>query len=245
MMPIGRPLFEVVTPASAEDRRLVPLETIRALTALPSSGAGGINDAGLGALLDAALATMARSCRLAKWRAAPPTLAEEDVRATWSTDYWHSLIMRPTGWWEGPPAKLLLPWRAPITDISIAEGGTELVEGTDFHLLGAGVVERIGACWSTSGDIVVDYTAGFAPLAVEPEDQEGEPMPADLVTLLADQVRMASDRRDIDLNLRSEDIPSTWSGTYNFAGGSAIDTDGLMMPLWDALRDYRAPLSVG
>lgn len=245
MNPAGHPHFEVVTPATPEDRRLVPLATIRSLTGLPSTGLGGIDDAGLGALLDAALTTMARSCRLAKWRNSPPTLAEEEVRATWSTDYWTSLITRPTGWWDGPPAKLLLPWRAPITDISIMEGDTELVEGTDFRLLGAAMVQRLGAYWSTGSDLVVNYTAGFAPLAEDPEDQEGEPMPADLVALVADQVRMAADRRDIDLNLRSEDIPYTWSGTYNFAGGSAIDTDGLMMPLWEALRDYRAPPSAG
>jgi hypothetical protein len=247
MTPAGRPTFEVITPATAEDRRLVSVAMIRSLTGIPSTGEGAIDDIGLGALLDGALATMAKSCRLKAYRALPLTLARESVRATWlanSWDWWPAPM--PYGWRQ--PATLLLPWRAPIVEITIEEGETELVEDTDFRLLGAGVVERIGACWATGSAIVVDYVAGFAPLADDPAYQDpldGDPMPADLVALIADQVRMAADRLDIDQNLRSEDVPSVWSGTYNFAGGSAIDTGGLMVPLYDALAPYRAPPSIG
>lgn len=69
-------------------------------------------------------------------------------------------------------------------------------------------------------------------------------MPADLVSLVADQVRMAYDRRDIDLNLRSEDVPGVWSGSYNVAGGDAVDTSGLLRPLYDALSPFRGPTSI-
>jgi hypothetical protein len=239
----GRPKFEVVVAASAAERRLVSATTIRALTGIPSTGTDAVSDVALTQMIDAALATMARSCRLAKDRAAPPTLAQESVRATWLADCWD--------WWPAlapyrQPSTLLLPWRAPITTIDVTEGEAALVEDTDFRLLGAGVVERIGACWRTSGTIVIDYVAGFVPLSDDPSyDYDGEPMPADLVSLLADQVRMASDRRGIDLNLRSEDIPGVWSGSFNVPGGDAIDTGGLAMPLYDALTPYRAPASIG
>jgi hypothetical protein len=243
--PIGRPQFEVIVPATAADRRLVSVDTIRGLTGIPSTGTGAVSDTALGQIIDAELARCARSCRLATWRGSQATLAQESVRATWTPNCWEWGPLRaPYGIWQAP--RLLLPWRAPITDITVSEGETELVEDTDYRLLGAGVVERINGCWATSDSIVVDYMAGFVPLADDPAYQdEGVTLPADLVSLIADQVRMSTDRRDIDLNLRSEDVPELWSGTYNVAGGSAIDTGGLMMPLYDALSDYRAPPSIG
>jgi hypothetical protein len=245
MMPVGRPKFEVVVAATATERRLVSATTIRALTGIPSTGEGAVSDVALTQMIDAALITMARSCKLAKHGASPPTLAQESVRATWTEACWRSWPY-PAPYCGHEVSTLLLPWRAPITAIAIAEGETELVEDTDFRLLGAGVVERIGGSWPTSGTIVVDYTAGFVPTSDDPSyDYDGEPMPADLVSLLADQVRMASDRAAIDLNLRSEDITGIGSWTFNVAGGSAIDTGGLLLPLYDALSAYRAPPSIG
>ena len=242
MMPIGRPRFEVIVGASATDRRLVSAATIRALTGIPSTGDGSASDETLGLLIDAALAQCATSCNMATYRAMPPTLAQESVRATWVPDCWEWPGMRFRYPYCRQPSQLLLPWRAPITSITITEGETDLVENTDFRLLGAGVVERINGCWSTAGNLVADYVAGWVPLAEEPSYQEdGETMPADLVALLADQVRMRFDSRDIDLNLRSEDVPGIWSGTYNVAGGDSIDTGGLLRTLWDALSSYRAP----
>lgn len=245
MMPTGRPRFEVVVAASVEDRRLVSVATVRELTGIPETGEGAINDATLIRLIDAELARCAGSCKLERYRALPLTLAQEAVRATWLRESWDypGWAGRPVVGW-GQPSQLLLPWRAPITSIEITEGETELVEDTDFRLLEGGIVERIGACWPTSGTIVADYIAGWLPLAEDPSYQEeGEPMPADLVALFADQVRMACDRRDIDLNLRSEDVPGVWSGTFNVAGGDAVDTGGLLRPLYDALTPYRAPPS--
>lgn len=241
MMPAGRPRFEVVVAASATERRLVTVDTIRSLTGLSEAAA---SDTALGLLIDAALATCARSCKLAKDRATPLTLAQESVRATWLEDSWDWSLWPAPYYGQREPSTLLLPWRSPITSISIAEGETDLVENTDFRLLGAGVVERIGAWWPTSGPIVVDYVAGFVPLSDDVSyEYDGETLPADIVALIADQVRMTHGRGSADLNLRSEDIPGVWSGSYNVAGGDAIDTSGLINTLYDALSDYRAPPS--
>lgn len=243
MISLGRPTFEIVTPATVEDRRLVSVDTIRTLTGLPETGAGAITDDALGLLIDAELARMAKSCRLATSRATAPTLALEEVRATWLPATMRASDWVPSSSWSSEPSQILLPWRAPIVSIEVSEGETELVEYTDFRLLDGGILERVGACWGAGGAIVVDYSAGWMPMVDYPDTQEGEPMPADLVALLGDQVRMAADRRDIDLNLRSEDVPDVWSGTYNVAGGSAVDTGGLMRPLYDALDPYRKPPS--
>lgn len=244
MTPRGRPKFEVVVPAEIADRRLVSVATIREITGIPSTGAGAVTDEALGRLIDGALAQAARSCRLAAYRAIAPTLALETVRASWLPDCW-DWWPRQVGWKRDEPSTLLLPWRAPIVSIEITEGETDLVEDNDFRLLGAGVVERINGCWATGGSIVADYIAGFVPLADDPVYQvDGEPMPADLVSLLADQVRMSKDRGAIDLNLRSEDIPGIWAGSFNVPGGDSIDTGGLLMPLYDALAPYRAPPSL-
>lgn len=241
-----RPQFEVVIAATASERRLIPVDTMRDLTGIPETGKGAATDTALGAMIDDALTRCARSCRLAAYRASPPTLAEETVRATWTADYWNALLVRPPEWWQRGPYTLLLPWRAPITSITVTEGETELVEDTDFRLLGAGVVERINGAWPTAGSTVIDYVAGFVPLSTDPSyDYDGETLPADLVSLIADQVRMAHSRSGIDLNLRSEDIAGVWSGSYNVPGGDSIDTSGLHRPLYDALSDYRAPPSIG
>jgi len=237
MTTISRPRFEVVVGATAAERRLVSATTIRALSGIAST----VDDAALNLLIDAALAQCARSCRMATYRALPPTLAQESVRATWTQDVWEHTappIRRPSF--------LVLPWRAPIRTITITEGGVELVENTDYQLLGSGLVERMnGGWWPTSGTIVVDYQAGFALSSDDPsyEYDTGEPLPADIVALLADQVRLADDRSIIDLNLRSEDVPGLWSGTFNVPGGDAIDTGGLLRPLYDALTPYRSPVS--
>ncbi len=238
MTPVGRPRFEVIVgTADAAARRLVSAETIRALTGIADT----VPDATLNLLIDGALAQCAKSCKLARAGATPITLAEESVRATWSDDCW--VWSRGfSAHYNHQPSRLFLPWRAPITAITVTEGDTELVENTDFRLLGAGVVERIGARWSTVGNIVVDYVAGWVLLSDDPSyDYDGEPMPADLVQLIADQVRMVSDRGAIDLNLRSEVLPNIGSWTFNTPGGDAIDTSGLLRPLYDALEPFRAP----
>lgn len=237
-----RPRFEIVTgTASAEERRLVSAETVRLLTGIPETGDGSVTDAVLNLHIDAVMAQIARSCRLAAARSAPLTLAQESVRATWTRpepryhDHWH--------YWFADinRTKLILPWRSPITDIDITVDGEALTENEDYELLGSGVVQWLdpGTSWPWA-DIIADYTAGFVPLAADPAYQEdGDTLPADVVVLIAEQVRYGSSRPD--MSLRSEDIPGVWSGSYNVPGGDAIDTSGLSLPLYDALAPFRGP----
>jgi hypothetical protein len=229
-----RPVFTVTTPADVDERRFIDLAVIRSLSGVSTET---MDDAALGATLDAVLAAMARSCRLAASRGYPITLAREVVKATW-VDTTGVSYGYPT---YGRGSQLLLPWRAPITSIEITEDGIELVEDVDFRLLGGGVVERLSSGSSSVwpfGAIVVDYTAGWLL------DDDVYPVPSDIVMMVADQVRMSVSRSTTDLSLRSEDIPNVWSGTYNSPGGDAVDSSGLLRPLYDALASYRAPPSV-
>lgn len=246
MMPALRPRFEIVVgTSSAAERRLVTPATVRALTGLPETGDGSVDDATLILWIDAVLAQCATYCRLARAGAAPRTLAQEVVRATWPASYvangqW------PRGWFlDDRGTQLLLPWRVPVTAIEMTEGETELEENVDFRLLGAGVVERLSGgaacCWATGG-IVADYTAGWVLPSDDPSyEVDGETLPPDLVARIADQVKLAYDQRDVDRTLRSEDVVGVWSGSYNVPGGDAIATSGLTRPLEDALAPYRAP----
>lgn len=236
----ARPRFEVVVAASAEERRLVSIDTVRLLTGIPEEGEGGISDALLGMKIDGVLSQCARSCRLKADGSKPLTLAKESVRATWTMtnradyDQWSC-------WYADPGrTKLLLPWRAPITAIMISVDDQDLVQDTDFELLGSGVVQWLqpGSCWPFR-TTVVDYDAGFGVLASDSAYQEGNPLPADVVDLIAQQVQYAASNPD--LRLRSEDIPGVWSGSYNIPGGDAIDTSGLSLPLYDALSPFRGP----
>lgn len=237
-----RPRFEIVSGTStAAERRLVSAETVRLLTGIPSTGEGAVTDEVLNLHIDAVMAMIARSCRLAAARSAPLTLAQESVRATWTPpvpSYYH----RWSYWFaDEARTKLILPWRAPITSISITVDDEDLDENVGFELLGSGVVQWLdpGTSWPWA-NIVADYTAGFVPLAADPAYQEdGDTLPADIVALIAEQVRYGSSRPD--MSLRSEDVPGVWSGSYNVPGGDAIDTSGLSLPLYDALAPFRGP----
>lgn len=240
-----RPTFSLVVGTTVLERRLIPNSMVRAITGLTESAIG---DEALNLKLDAVLASVARSCRLAKAGSAPLTLARETVMAAWpdvsAYDYsWHRTWLP-----EGRGHKLILPWRAPITSIEVTEGEAELVEGTDFRLLAGGVVERISGGtyygWS-QGAISVTYTAGFIATPTDPSynEEEGDPLPADVVALISEQVRLSIAQGKANPMLRSEDVPGIWSGTFNIPGGDAIDASGLSRPLYDALSDYRAPPS--
>jgi hypothetical protein len=233
----GTPTFEVVTPASTDDRLLISVAAIRALSNIPSTGDGAVSDDNVKQMISSTLAQAATVCDLARARGVSPTLAREVVRATWRSTY---------GRWGAATNYLLLPHRTPITSITVTESGSALVENVDYELDSNGALTRVGSCWSTSGNIVVDYTAGWLAMDGLPADQESTDgmMPPDLVSLFAEQIRMTSDGMALDKNLRSEDIPGVWSGTFAVAGGSSVDTCGLMMPLYEALSAYRAPPSV-
>jgi hypothetical protein len=192
--------------------------------------------------IDAVMAMIARSCRLAAVRSAPLTLARESVRATWTPPV-PSYYYRWSAWFaDEARTKLILPWRAPITSIDITLDDGELVENTDYELLGSGVVQWLstGTSWPWA-NIVADYTAGFVPLAADASayQEDGDTLPADVIALIAEQVRYYSSRPN--MSIRSEDIPGVWSGSYNVPGGDAIDTSGLSLPLYDALSPFRGP----
>lgn len=241
-----RPVFSVVVGTTIAERRLIPLSVIRAFSGLTEDDIG---DEALNLRTDAVLALCARSCRMARAGSAPATLAREQVRAVWPDVSIYNYNWRRTYLPNGRGNKLILPWRAPITSIAVAEGETDLVQDTDFRYLGSGVIERIGVgdsyFWPTTGEVTVDYTAGFiaTPADASYDEEEGDPLPQDVVMLIAQQVKMGIDAMEIDQNLRSEDVPGIWSGSYNVAGGDAIDTSGLLRPLYDVLSNYRAPPS--
>jgi len=219
-----RPTFEVLTAADVDARRFVDLETIRSLSGIPSTGVGALDDDALGLRLDAVLASCASACRLARFRAVAPTFAQEELRATWPAATTDDYRYRGAG--RG--LQLLLPWRVPITVLEVEEGGIELEEGVGYRDVGAGVIERIGAEWSLD-EIVVDYTAGWLA------DDEENPPPADLVSAIADQVRLAHAQSSVNPLLRNEDITGMGSWTFNTVGGDAIDASGLGRPLLDLL----------
>lgn len=245
-MTLDRPTFSIVAGTStALERRLISAETIRALTGLTTDDAA---DETLELLTDAALAAAARYCKLARAGAASPTLAREAVRATWTDVTAFDASWLRTWLPSGRSHQLLLPWRVPITAITVSEAGTELEQDVDFRLLGAGVIERLAGgsyCGWSPGAIVVDYTAGWIATPQDPSyvESEGEPMPADLVARIAEQVKLDVFRQDADPGLRSEDIPGIWSGSYSVPGGDAISASGLGRPLEAALDPYRAPPS--
>lgn len=237
-----RPRFELVSgTSSAEERRLVSAETVRLLTGIPETGEGAITDEVLNLYIDGVMAQIANACRLAKARAAPLTLAVESVRATWTPPVPHYYYRWYYWFADEARTKLILPWRAPIISIDVTVDDQTLEENLDYELLGSGVVRWLspGTAWPWA-NIVVDYTAGLVPLAADPTYQEdGDTLPADIIMLIAQQVRYGVTQPNI--GIRSEDIPGVWSGSYNVPGGDAMDTCGLSMPLYDSLSQFRGP----
>lgn len=235
-----RPTFSVIVGTTIEDRRLIPLSMIRSYSGLSETDIG---DEALNLRTDAVLAMCARFCKFARAGSSPATLARETLRAAWPD-------LSAFGFQGRRGNKLVIPWRAPITSVTVTEGETELVVDVDYRNLGAGVLERIGpnlswSCWTTTLPVTVDYVAGFIKTPADPsyDEEEGDALPPDVVMLIAQQVKMGVDALEIDQNLRSEDVPGIWSGSYNVAGGDAIDASGLSRPLCEALRSYRAPPS--
>jgi hypothetical protein len=240
MLLYGRPQFKVIVPtAGADERRLVSVETFRTLSGVLVAD---LSDAAVEKIIDATLAKMASYCKLARDGAYPVTFAREEVRAIWSGNDFYPYENSPPpnhGWPRRDYRQynqLLLPWRTPITEIEITDGDTVLVQDVDYRLLGAGVVERLnGTFWPTSGLLTADYTAGWLVDDVE------FPFPDDLTAMVVDQAMLIYQRSGIDLNLRSEDIPGIWSGSYNVPGGDAISVTGVLRPLEAALAPYKAP----
>lgn len=214
------PLFEVTTPATnAAARRLTTAAKVNA--ALRKDAA---NEATLiESIIDAVSAECARYCGLARATgAAVPTFGQEVVKATWLV----------AGCDRG--AKLLLPWRVPITAIgTIIEAGANLTVNTDYRLVGGAMLERMSSdtpvCWSR-GKIVVPYTAGWSLPASVPAELEGQ---------VIEQVKMRYLATDREPGLRSESTEGVGAAAYSVIGGDSIGTSGLLASLESALTPFR------
>lgn len=238
-----RPLFEVVIPtASVEERRLITAEKFAEMTGIAPTGD---NLTSLLRIIDGVSAECARYCKLRRAGTTPPTFGRESVKATWlkASIHHHHLHHHLRG--RGP--ELLLPWRAPITEITVTEAGVELDAG-DFRHTGAGILQRIfdGAPGHWSGDsIVVEYLAGWDldPDDASAEEAAGDVPPADLIARVVDQVKMVYMNRPRDPGLLSENFVDIWQGTYAVGGGSnsSIGDSGLLKSLETALEPFRAP----
>jgi hypothetical protein len=216
-----RRLFQVVSAAAdASARRLVTAEYVGAMMADPPA------DAVLEAYIDEVSAVMAEEAGLASDGVHEPTFAEEDLRATWFA----STCVRSD--------RLELPWRLPITDLTVTEAGAALTAGTDYQLLPGGVLLRLSddtpIAWS-SDKIVVDYTAGW----YLPEDA-----PTRLGTACAEQVKYRAMAFDRDPAVRSESTPDVYSASYAVPGGDTVAKNGLLLQVDSALDQYRPPRSV-
>jgi hypothetical protein len=224
------PLFEVVVPAAdAAARRLVSVDVAMAML-----GGEGFDETQVALLLDAASAAAATYCNLQRAGTLPPTFGRELLRATFSSD------------WCGRQ-NLMLPWRVPIASISITDGDAVLVENEDWQHYGSGLIgRRVGgmpAAWSGSGPIVVEYEAGWLLGLDASYGGDADPVPADIVALVVDQVRMQYLARGRDPALRAEAVPDVWSGTYNWAGGEgAVGSSGLLVTLEMALEPFKLPV---
>jgi len=178
------------------------------------------------AMIERVSALAAARCGLARDVAgAMPTFGTETLRATWFVD---------SG--ERPRSALILPWRVPVTTItSVVEAAVTLTAGTDYRLVGGGLVERLvqdaPVAWS-SGKIVVTYVAGWA-LAT------ANAVPPDLEAAVIEQVKGMYVARARDPAVRSVNVPEVYSASYSVAGGDSIGSSGLLAQVEAALAPYR------
>ena len=178
------------------------------------------------AMIERVSALAAARCGLARDVAgAMPTFGTETLRATWFVD---------SG--ERPRSALILPWRVPVTTItSVVEAAVTLTAGTDYRLVGGGLVERLvqdaPVAWS-SGKIVVTYVAGWA-LAT------ANAVPPDLEAAVIEQVKGMYVARARDPAVRSVNVPDVYAASYSVAGGDSIGSSGLLTQVEAALAPYR------
>lgn len=215
------PLFEVVTPASgAAARRLTTAAKVQSRL-----GIGAIDTTTIEDFIDGVSANAARYCGLAYDAAGTPrTFGREDLKATWFAQNYSRLEYGST---------IFLPWRLPITAISIVECGVTLTENTDFVLRPACMVDRLcdgrALGWSGAG-LVIEYTAGW----VLPDN-----VPAEIESYVIDQVKMQYLNRKKNDTIRQEAVPNVYSASYSVAGGDSISENGLLKPLEAALDSFR------
>lgn len=216
---IAPDLLETVTPAAAgATRQLTTKEKVKADLGITESTYDALIDQYIDQVSDQA----ARYANLdGDTAGAFPTFGAETLRATW-----YGLNGRRDG-------NMLLPWRPKIAITGITEGGSALVAGTDYRMVG-GELQRISGGypgpWYSSDDLVVTFTAGWTL---------PDGVPPGLEAAVIDQVKLIFAGRDRDPGLRSLDIPGVSSETYSVAGGSSIGEDGMLLPFERALEQYR------
>ncbi len=204
---------------AAADRRLTTAEAVRTLIDSPTA-----DDEKLNTIIDGVTADCVTYCGLARAiGGTPATFGFEEFRVTWR------ITSRSRG------SRLQLPWRTPVTAVmSVIENDAELVEGTDFQLLGDGVIERLSGdrpiCWSTY-KIVVEFAAGW-------ELPDGPP--ADLVAKVTDQVKMLYLSRSNNPALRSDSTDGVGAESFYDNGGGTIGESGLLRSLESALTPFRS-----
>lgn len=214
------PVLEVtLAAADAAARRLTTAAKVKA--ALRKTGS--TDDTLIESIIDRISAAAAGFCGLARAATgAVPTFGAETLRATWFADT------------AGRGSRLILPWRVPITAItSIVEAGDTLVEGTDYKLLGGGMVQRLdddAPCDWSAEKIVAVYTAGWALPGSVPAEVEGA---------VIEQAKLAYLGTARDPGIKSETVPDVHQVQFNFAGGDAIGVSGLLVSVEAALSPFR------
>lgn len=139
--------LEVLTPAT--DLALLSAVELRAAAGLAEDDAS--QDASLALLGLEAAEWIAEICGIRTAGMNPPTVLAEELRETFPA------------LWLGP--ELVLARRF-VSDVSVTENSSALVENTDFVVLDdRGVIQRMttgyGLAWQAA-PIVVEYTAGFS-----------------------------------------------------------------------------------
>ncbi len=208
------PLFEVTDEtADLEARRLVTAAYVAATMGSPPATAV------LEAYIDEVSAKMARFAKLAADTAGtPPTFGLESCKATW----------RAGGCGRGD--RLLLPFRTPISEVTVTECGVELTAADDYLLMPGAILERVSGCWS-SGAIIVEYDGGWEL----PDD-----CPPDLAAACAEQVKYRALMINVNPAVRSIAVPDIYSASYSVPGGDGIGPSGLLIQVEDALAPYRS-----
>lgn len=223
---LDAPLFEVTTPAAdgPATRRLTTAAKVQA-----ALKGGAADTALIEQYIDEVTGdcvTYAKLMRAAT--GAEPTFAEEILQATWLQSH-----RRHYGQGEND-SLLLLPWRAPVTAIgTVVEDDVELVQDTDFRLLGAAQLQRTRddrpVRWSR-GKIVVPYTAGWDLPDGVPPGLEGR---------VIDQVKMKYLSTNRDPAIIVENVYDVARLDYGSIGAGNVGDSGLLKSLEAALGPYK------
>jgi len=218
MEAIGPDLFETVTAAEDDERRLTTKEKVKAELGETTTTYDALIDGYIDQVSDGA----AQVANLEPDSAGSfPTFGKETLRATWSEN---SCARGET---------LLIPWRPKIAVTTVVENGITLVVGTDYRVENGWALRRLcnglSIPWLSCYAVVVTFDAGW-------ELPDG--VPPGLEARVLEQVRLMLATRDRDPTLRSENSPGIWAGSYAVAGGDTISDTGWLRSLEAAVRRY-------